>query len=302
MRDVGAPPTWVLSNHDVVRHVTRYGGGDLGVARARAATAPHAGPAGQRVPLPGRRARPRRGRRPARRAAGRTRPSSARVGPSVAATVAGFRCRGPRTTRRSGSPKVPPRGFPSQLCGGRSPTTSNEPIPTRPCRCTGSPSPNGDGTRRSATAHSSGSSRPWASCRSPVATISSASRTSPTRPVPWPAYFGVAATGAVPLEPAGPTAEPRRPRWSQPFRRSGSDRTDSGRMPHPSAKQRGVVTVSLSTRLGRCPTVTTRGTDRSGRRNRRSCALGPAEDGAGKGVSMSRSRRPKRRFGRRRRP
>ncbi|MEA2827868.1 MAG: alpha-glucosidase [Actinomycetota bacterium] len=34
---VGAPPTWVLSNHDVVRHVTRYGGGPEGVRRARAA-------------------------------------------------------------------------------------------------------------------------------------------------------------------------------------------------------------------------------------------------------------------------
>jgi alpha-glucosidase len=34
---VGAPPTWVLSNHDVVRHVTRYGGGELGTRRARAA-------------------------------------------------------------------------------------------------------------------------------------------------------------------------------------------------------------------------------------------------------------------------
>ena len=34
---VGAPTTWVLSNHDVVRHVTRYGGGDLGRRRARAA-------------------------------------------------------------------------------------------------------------------------------------------------------------------------------------------------------------------------------------------------------------------------
>ncbi|HEV2780490.1 MAG TPA: glycoside hydrolase family 13 protein [Actinophytocola sp.] len=32
----GARPTWTLSNHDVVRHVTRYGGGDLGVRRARA--------------------------------------------------------------------------------------------------------------------------------------------------------------------------------------------------------------------------------------------------------------------------
>ena len=37
MAGVGAPCTWVLSNHDVVRHVTRYGGGALGLARARAA-------------------------------------------------------------------------------------------------------------------------------------------------------------------------------------------------------------------------------------------------------------------------
>ncbi|UQX00880.1 glycoside hydrolase family 13 protein [Streptomyces sp. RerS4] len=37
MRPVGAPTTWVLSNHDVVRHVTRYGGGEQGLARARAA-------------------------------------------------------------------------------------------------------------------------------------------------------------------------------------------------------------------------------------------------------------------------
>ncbi|MBV9355706.1 MAG: glycoside hydrolase family 13 protein [Chloroflexi bacterium] len=34
---VGAPATWVLSNHDVVRHVTRYGGGSMGTRRARAA-------------------------------------------------------------------------------------------------------------------------------------------------------------------------------------------------------------------------------------------------------------------------
>ncbi len=34
----GASPTWVLSNHDVVRHPTRYGGGVQGRARARAAT------------------------------------------------------------------------------------------------------------------------------------------------------------------------------------------------------------------------------------------------------------------------
>ncbi len=34
---VGAPTTWVLSNHDVVRHLTRYGGGTVGRRRAAAA-------------------------------------------------------------------------------------------------------------------------------------------------------------------------------------------------------------------------------------------------------------------------
>jgi alpha-glucosidase len=37
MAAVGAPCTWVLSNHDVIRHTTRYGGGELGKARGRAA-------------------------------------------------------------------------------------------------------------------------------------------------------------------------------------------------------------------------------------------------------------------------
>ena len=34
--EVGATPTWTLSNHDMSRPVTRYGGGALGVARVRA--------------------------------------------------------------------------------------------------------------------------------------------------------------------------------------------------------------------------------------------------------------------------
>jgi alpha-glucosidase len=34
----GSTPTWTLSNHDVVRHVTRYGDGELGERRARAMT------------------------------------------------------------------------------------------------------------------------------------------------------------------------------------------------------------------------------------------------------------------------
>ncbi|MEO9139572.1 MAG: glycoside hydrolase family 13 protein [Jatrophihabitans sp.] len=37
LAEVGAPCTWVLSNHDVDRVATRYGGGPVGVARARAA-------------------------------------------------------------------------------------------------------------------------------------------------------------------------------------------------------------------------------------------------------------------------
>ncbi|MET9797446.1 glycoside hydrolase family 13 protein [Nocardiopsis alba] len=35
---VGATTTWVLSNHDVTRHVTRFGDGEQGLRRARAAT------------------------------------------------------------------------------------------------------------------------------------------------------------------------------------------------------------------------------------------------------------------------
>ncbi|HEU0104309.1 MAG TPA: alpha-amylase family glycosyl hydrolase [Mycobacteriales bacterium] len=34
-----ALPTWVLSNHDLVRHVTRYGGGELGIRRGLSVTA-----------------------------------------------------------------------------------------------------------------------------------------------------------------------------------------------------------------------------------------------------------------------
>ena len=36
VRDASTP-TWVLSNHDVTRHATRYGGGEVGRQRARAA-------------------------------------------------------------------------------------------------------------------------------------------------------------------------------------------------------------------------------------------------------------------------
>ncbi len=38
LEGVGAPATWVFSNHDVTRHRTRFGGGEQGLHRARAAT------------------------------------------------------------------------------------------------------------------------------------------------------------------------------------------------------------------------------------------------------------------------
>jgi alpha-glucosidase len=37
LRMVGAASSWVMSNHDVIRHPTRFGGGELGLRRARAA-------------------------------------------------------------------------------------------------------------------------------------------------------------------------------------------------------------------------------------------------------------------------
>ena len=81
---VGAPTTWVLSNHDVVRHVSRLGlaqarprpngirasttqpDHELGLRRARAATLLMLGAARLGLPLPGRGtgpARPHRARR-----------------------------------------------------------------------------------------------------------------------------------------------------------------------------------------------------------------------------------------------
>ncbi len=82
---VGAPGAWVLSNHDVTRHVTRYGRAttsfafanrrhgeplDLDLGTRRACRHPaHAGAARGRLPVPGRGTRAVGGRGPARRGA-----------------------------------------------------------------------------------------------------------------------------------------------------------------------------------------------------------------------------------------
>ena len=105
---VGAPTTWVLSNHDVVRHASRLGLRPdppaaarhparrtpsptvvLGLRRARAATTLMLAPARRRLPLPGRGARPARGDRAARRGPPGPRPSTAPAARSTGGTAAG---------------------------------------------------------------------------------------------------------------------------------------------------------------------------------------------------------------------
>ncbi len=132
---VGAPATWVLSNHDVVRHVTRYSD-----RSGHDASAPHSDRSGHDAPDPGRDGRPApdQGTRRARAATlltlalpggayvyqgeelglpevstcpprcGRTRPSRARPasgadGGAACATAAACRSRGRATRPRSAS-------------------------------------------------------------------------------------------------------------------------------------------------------------------------------------------------------
>ena len=132
--DVDAEPTWVLSNHDVSGTSTRYGGGAVGLARARAATLVMLALPGLGVPLPGRGARPRAGRRrPAR--PGRTRPGSAPASP--AGTAAGCRCRGRATRRRTGSGRARPALDPAAgRLGATSPSRPRRPTRPRPWRST----------------------------------------------------------------------------------------------------------------------------------------------------------------------
>ena len=114
------PPTWVLSNHDVTRPVTRYGRADTSFSfeskregtpdRPRARDAPSAGggaacdgAARIAVRLPGRGARPSRGRGHPPRAPAGPDVAPLRRDRSQAATAAGSRCRGTATCRPTGS-------------------------------------------------------------------------------------------------------------------------------------------------------------------------------------------------------
>ena len=111
MAHVGAACTWVLCNHDVTRPATRYGGG-AGRRRPGARGSARAAVVARRgVPLQRRRARAgERATCPTRRC--RTRPGSAAGTPSAAATASGCRCRGPATSRRTGSATSPTTWLP----------------------------------------------------------------------------------------------------------------------------------------------------------------------------------------------
>ena len=124
---VGAPATWVLSNHDVhpARHPVRPGRHLVrprpapdhrqpGRPRARhppgpgrRAADPRAARLGLR--LPGRGARACRRSRTSRTSCARTRSGTAPATPTAAATAAGCRCRGPGRSRRSASARGRPR-------------------------------------------------------------------------------------------------------------------------------------------------------------------------------------------------
>ena len=117
---VDAPATWVLSNHDVVRHVTRYGRADTRFTLDYRQIGRTDRPRARDTPGPGRRScccwrcparrtstRARNSActrsRTSRTSCARTRCSGRPAAPTPAATAAGCRCRGPATCRRSGS-------------------------------------------------------------------------------------------------------------------------------------------------------------------------------------------------------
>ena len=112
-----AVPTWTLSDHDVDREVTRYGGGEIGLRRARAmAMAMLALPGtvfiynGEELGLPDVWTCPRR--------CCRTRPGSGPGTPNAAATSAVFRFHGRARLPRSGSRRQPTRRCRCRRVGG----------------------------------------------------------------------------------------------------------------------------------------------------------------------------------------
>ena len=141
---VEGSPTWVLSNHDVTRHVTRYGGGEVGLARREGRDPDDAGAARLRVPLPGRGARPGAGRRgagvpagpvlvPHRRARSRWLPGAGAVGwrQGSLRVRAGNRAALDPAADRLGAPDGGRRGGRSRVHAGVLPRGAGDPTYVR---------------------------------------------------------------------------------------------------------------------------------------------------------------------------
>ena len=133
----GAPATWVLSNHDVVRARS--------AATAAARVGRRAGPGDALLQLgPARRGLPlqRRGAGPARRRAARRRAAGPGVGalagtPSAAGTPAGCRCRGRAGHPATGSPPADAVAADAARVRRADRGRASWRTPARCCRCTG---------------------------------------------------------------------------------------------------------------------------------------------------------------------
>ena len=165
VEDSPAPACWVLSNHDVRRHVSRYGDGEAGQRRARAAALLQlALPGavylynGDELGLPNVDDLPEE--------ALQDPVWSARAAPSAAATAAGCPCPGRVTDRRSASPVRPTPGCRCRSRGARSPWPRRTPTRRRCCRCTGRPWGCAEGQRPSGATRCSGCTHRPAACRS----------------------------------------------------------------------------------------------------------------------------------------
>ena len=209
---VGAPATWLISNHDVTRPVTRYGQEDtsfafvrkrrgtptdlaLGTRRARAASLLVRRAPGLALHLPGRRARPRRGPGPAAAPARGPDAFPLRRSRSRAATAAACRCPGRATPGRSGSARRArrrSRGCASPRRGAPRPSTRNSATRARCSTYTATPCASAGSTPTSATRRCAGCRHPMASWLSRAAPASSPSRTCPmarSRSRPGPRSF-----------------------------------------------------------------------------------------------------------------
>ena len=212
--DVGASATWVLSNHDTIRHRTRYGRDqseaaapagsvasdlELGLRRARAAALLElALPGGAYIYQGDELGLPEVEDLP--ETSSTTRSGSVPVVRSVAATAAAFRCRGRAPSHRSASaPVAASRGCRNRRAGRRSPPRRSGTIRPATSRCTAPRCGSAASTPPSATAGCSGSTPPTTCCVSTAIRGSVASSTSAPLHATLPAHADVLLT-SVPLE------------------------------------------------------------------------------------------------------